>query len=607
MGLFTYHFVSLDQEQLLRRRELLDGYGQFAQLSALVPLFTIILLRFFIFLEEKYSFSDLRKSRKEHASPVVTRFAETAAAARKQGWSEVVWGRVQWWLDDEVVSGWGTWREWVVGGSWAVWLMVLAMRDTGDGMSDFISLLDAMSPLSPITLITRLSHEELNPYHRILGRILLCFFALHASFYLNFYIQSSLLLKRIKDRDVILGLTAITTLLTLGTTALQKVREKNYYFFFVAHVILSISVLPVLWFHVSHLRVYIAESGVVYLLLILQRNITQTPVLATVSPVLGTENLLSVTATVPASSSLAKRLRKSKPGQHIYLALATRRSPPQDKFRINPFTIASGPSSSYTHEGGSGSGKLNLVIRSLSGTTARLLARSNDETSLMIEGPYGAAATSFPNFLADGFASVLLVAGGVGATFTVPIYADLVARVAGSHPAPDNDKVNVRFVWAVRSLADTAWAAEESVRGSEIYVTAAGGGGGASRNRSREQQGEEEEQFVVKAPDEEEGGEAIELQEQARLLSEPPEAAGDQGSGGATANLASQRVLRNGRPDFRTIVAEVFAGSGGGGDGKKTAVLVCGPKAMSKSLRREVAMWVRKGREVWWHEEGFGW
>lgn len=144
MGLFTYHFVSSNQDQLQRRRELLDGYGQFAQLSALVPLFTIILLRVFLFLEEKYRFSNLGKSRKEHASPVVSRFADTVAAANKRERSEVLWGRVQWWLDDEVVSGWGTWREWVVGGSWAVWLMVLAMRDTGDGMSTFFSLLNAV-------------------------------------------------------------------------------------------------------------------------------------------------------------------------------------------------------------------------------------------------------------------------------------------------------------------------------------------------------------------------------------------------------------------------------------------------------------------------------
>lgn len=224
----------------------------------------------------------------------------------------------------------------------------------------------------------------------------------------------------------------------------------------------------------------------------------------------------------------------------------------------------------------------------------------------MIEGPYGAAATSFPDFLTDGFASVLLVAGGVGATFTLPIYADLMSRIA----APDHDKVNVRHMWAVRSLADTSWAAADSVRGSKIYVTAGASSGSGSGDRRRESRGqqEQEEPFIVKAPDEEEGGEAIELQEQARLLSESEAAAaGDQDHGdhGATADAAPPRVLRSGRPDFRTIAAEVFTESGGGD--KKVAVLVCGPKAMSRSLRREVAVWVRKGREVWWHEEGFGW
>ena len=42
--------------------------------------------------------------------------------------------RLSWALDDEVVEGWGTGMEWLVGGVWMMWLGLLAVKDTGDGM-----------------------------------------------------------------------------------------------------------------------------------------------------------------------------------------------------------------------------------------------------------------------------------------------------------------------------------------------------------------------------------------------------------------------------------------------------------------------------------------
>ena len=89
-------------------------------------------------------------------------------------------------------------------------------------------LLSAKSPLNPIQRLLRLSHEELNVYHRLLGRIVLIFVLTHAGLYLNFYIQKDLLFKRIKDIDVQLGLLAATSLTILGTTAISFVRSYSY-------------------------------------------------------------------------------------------------------------------------------------------------------------------------------------------------------------------------------------------------------------------------------------------------------------------------------------------------------------------------------------------
>ena len=39
-----------------------------------------------------------------------------------------------WWLGDELYVGWGRKGHWIVGASWATWLMFLSVHKTGDGM-----------------------------------------------------------------------------------------------------------------------------------------------------------------------------------------------------------------------------------------------------------------------------------------------------------------------------------------------------------------------------------------------------------------------------------------------------------------------------------------
>jgi len=421
-----------------------------------------------------------------------------------------------------------------------------------------------------------MSHEDLNPYHRLLGRILITFFFTHASMYLNFYILNSLLLKRIQDRDVILGLCAITTFLVIGTTALAKVRDYSYRVFFVLHVVLSISILPTLYFHVSHLRIYILEAALIYSLLIAQRNISQRSLPATLSLLSSKSNpLLSVTIPLPPSSSttppkiMASTLSNHKPGQHIYLSLPF----PSKKLSLNPFTVASLP----PHDN-----QLRLLIRPLSGPTKLLsdlaLSSKSQPMNLLIEGPYG-SATYFPNFLKD-CDRILLVAGGIGATFTLPIYRDLLQRISRD----PREEERLRFVWVVRAEEDAEWGIQTlrtdhgAVPSSfELHIS----NSPRAHHRTSPTDGSKD---------------SIELQEREQLLSS------------STSSDPSQVALagielKTGRPDLKSIVDDVFSA----GAGEKVAVLVCGPRGMGKSLRREVGRWVGRGREVWWHGEEFWW
>ncbi|KAL8763619.1 MAG: hypothetical protein Q9184_000619 [Pyrenodesmia sp. 2 TL-2023] len=447
-------------------------------------------------------------------------------------------------------------------------------------------LLALKSPLSPITLLTHLSHEELNPYHRALGRILLLFFSLHSSFYLNFYIQKSLLLKRIRDRDVLLGLLAITSFLTLSTTALARIRHKNYLLFFIVHVTLSIALLPTLYFHVSHLRTYILESAFIYLLLILQRNISQTKVPFSTLTLLPSTSPPLISITIPLTPSLARRT--FHPGQHIYLSLPTPLTAPYEKLRLNPFTIANLPHKDK---------HIRLVLRALSGTTALLsdlasttpsLSPSQPPTpprttsSLLLEGPYG-ASSHFPAL--HTYAHVLLVAGGVGATFTLPIYRHLIDLNTTSHSQ------QITFAWSVKTLADALWGMEYLREGSQLYVTR-----GRGSRSSAAAQGKEEE-------------EGIELQERAGLIEHDAEGAAahaDDDDEGELERLGipAHITVNHSRPNFAHIVNDIFATDP---PPAKVAVLVCGPSGMGAALRREVGVWVGRGKEVWWHGEEFGW
>lgn len=68
-------------------------------------------------------------------------------------------------------------------------------------------------------------------------------------------------------------------------------------------------------------------------------------------------------------------------------------------------------------------------------------------------------------------------------------------------------------------------------------------------------------------------------------------------------NEVGLKITSKQRPHLGAIVDSVFRK----GKGERVAVLVCGPAGMARELRRDVGKWVGKGRDVWFHDESFGW
>lgn len=430
-------------------------------------------------------------------------------------------------------------------------------------------LLAMKSHFSPLQLLTRMSHEQLNSVHRVLGKVIAGLLTLHAIFYLNFFIRVSVLSKRIKDRDVILGLVCIIIITTISTSAAAVVRKWSYRLFYALHAVLATVFLPLAFFHVHHIRTYIVESAAIYVVHLLLRFMSRKTYNGSIALIPDT-SLIQVKIAVPKSGQTVR------PGQHVYLSMPDgyRGTSIPSVFLQNPFTIASLPRKD---------GELVLAARVLGGSTKALAERARADSirdpgttsvPLKIEGPYGAAA-----FLPDlgTFDRVLLVAGGVGATFVLPLWRNLLELAhANNHRSPSD----LRLVWAVRSLSEMSWALPfpeaELYRGgsqerpeAEVYIT------GVTKGLSS---GEAH-------------NEGMELAETEALVNDEDEK-----------HVLQQGItVKRGRPDLHSLTTEICSGHTG-----RIAILACGPESMLKMLRHNVKKQVRKGKNIHWHAEEFG-
>lgn len=410
-------------------------------------------------------------------------------------------------------------------------------------------LLMMKNPYSPLRYLLRSSHEELNPYHRILGQIIVALFSLHASFYLNFFIRAGLV-KNLFTRPIpSLGLVSLTLILTLYITSLNSVRTYSYRIFYATHFTISLLLAPILFFHASPVRGYLIETFIFVLFNTLTRRLTSFLAPSTITTLPST-TLLKLTIPIPPSH---RKLYANSQSQHIYLSIPPPSQPTTGSAILNlcsnPYTIASVADDTTS---------LTLIARSLSGpTSARLLELTElwkARPPLRIEGPYG-GSNRFPDFARE-FDRVLLVAGGVGGTFVLPLYQ----RVRADMERRGGNTERVVMVWSVRSAAEVEWAAEavgEVASGVEIVVT-----------REEEEEGD-----------------------------------GVADGGVEMLDLTEERGRRKrGRVDLGGVVDGVFRK----GEGEKVAVIVCGPGGMTREVRTAVGRWVKKGRDVWLHEEGFG-
>lgn len=597
---WPWKFVDLDDAGKQLRRQIINRHAGIAQISAFGPLFAVLLYRLALWAHRAY------ETRRRSGSAVYSAVPESPFRKKRRqsplGSWEARYRRLMWWLGDDVMflgSHWGRRDEWVFGLGWGLWMGVLCVVDTGDGESgddcrepsrhgtkrqllmrnaiDYLHLTKrigaiaisqlplqymlALKNLNPIAFVLRSSHEEINRFHRSLGRIIYCLLMCHALLYINFFVEKSLLLEKLtSSRAVQTGILGIMSMDALTITAWKAIRTYSYRLFFITHLAVAMLIPPLIWFHAHSARTFLVEALAVFLVDIIARKFdTTTTASATITAVPDT-NLLKITAPIPASK--LSRFT-AHPGAHLLLQLPAVSRPTQaplshaflvHEFLFNPFTVAAvDPDHS----------EATLVARHLRGPATTALKQLADRdgggrsVSLMLEGPYGVSSV-YSSLSSGEYDRVLLVAGGVGATYTLPLYRALVED-SGHRNSP-----KVQFVWAVRGEEELAWVAAEDGEeekpleqqpGVEIFIT-----GGAAADGSVETVQEE----------------GMELKER-----------------------EAERV----RPDLRRVVDGVFRL----GQEESVAVVFCGPAGMGRELRGWVGGWVRRGRVVFWHCESFEW
>jgi hypothetical protein len=128
---WPYHILDLSTEQKHLRRELLDRYGVYSQLSALIPILAFQLYRLWVWV-----YSERQRSRVAY-SEIPSSPASKHARRKSSGAVILRWRSMLWWLESEVASGWGLRGHWIAAGAWTSWLLFLCIHRTGDGMYFF--------------------------------------------------------------------------------------------------------------------------------------------------------------------------------------------------------------------------------------------------------------------------------------------------------------------------------------------------------------------------------------------------------------------------------------------------------------------------------------
>ncbi|CAL1697507.1 unnamed protein product [Somion occarium] len=304
-------------------------------------------------------------------------------------------------------------------------------------------------------------YEKLNYIHRWSGRGLFIGATVHGALWIRNHLQYGLpILGQQKETS---GVAAFGILCILVLTSLRPVRRFFYQGFWIVHVLGYVSFFVTICYHTIYASPWIFPPLAFYGLDILLRLFRYRIKDASLVPI--DQNMTLIHIHDCDSGWQA--------GQHVRLRVFFSNR----VFESHPLTIINAPSSSSCLN----TRTMTLAARVRGDWTRALnkyaqaeqdrlqdekLDKANVPVHVMIDGPYGGCSIDLGDY-----ESVLLIAGGSGATFTIGLLDDIVARCGKLGRRHGERTRRIEFAWCIRSFGCINWFAPMLM---EIANTVAG-------------------------------------------------------------------------------------------------------------------------------------
>ncbi|KAK5987415.1 putative ferric reductase transmembrane component-like protein [Cladobotryum mycophilum] len=307
-----------------------------------------------------------------------------------------------------LVSDYGARTGWLAIGNLVV-LIFLALKNT------------------PLAFLTAWSYERLNVLHQVAGYMTVIFVIVHGSCYAVTFVSLGSA-ARLAERKEVYGEIAGVAFVLMGVTG-ALVRKWWYELFYVVHITLWMLAVVMVSLHQPEFGHKILIAVIVAACMwALDRLIRAVRLL-----VYSANNSVTLTPLPNGATrvSVKKAPYGAASGEHCFLWIPKIRT-----FETHPFTIAAME-------------PLEFVVSSHDGFTRDLhryaVANPGATLKASVEGSYG----TMPN--PKEYDTVLLVAGGSGATFTFGSALDMLKKLQ------QEEKKNIIFVWIVKYESQLAW------------------------------------------------------------------------------------------------------------------------------------------------------
>ncbi|KAJ7634457.1 iron reductase [Roridomyces roridus] len=310
-----------------------------------------------------------------------------------------------------------------------------------------------------LAYLTGISFDKLNILHRIVARVICAVLWAHASGHIIENGREGNL-EDLQETWFRCGIMALSSLTLLCIFSVKPLRSRGYELFLVVHFSLGAIALGGAYYHAdaNGLGYYILPSLLLFCADRCLRLIRIFLINGGLATLLRTKASKSFRAKIEVISPQFLRVSlqrpsflKWAPGQLAYLSIPSVSALPWEG---HPFTIASIDSGIFlTRDESSDKGSVEMVesnkivflIRVHDGFTKRLLhAASSSSTEgfrAYIDGPYSSPPS------VKGFETVLLISGGSGVSFTLPLLLDLIKS---AHLGTNVRCQRIVFIWAIR-------------------------------------------------------------------------------------------------------------------------------------------------------------